>query len=418
MSADVKGSKAVEEYYDDLETRDPAAREAAQFARLAEQVRHAQSCAPYYRRVLDKVDAGALTDRVALATLPLTRKADLIARQREEPPFGGLAAVPPEQLRRIFQSPGPIYDSEGRGADSWRTARAFHAAGFRPGDIIHNTFSYHLTPAGAMVESGAEALGCVVIPAGTGNTDLQVAMIAHVRPRCYAGTPSFLRILISRAKELGADISSLTTASVAAEALPPRLRADLNEAGLTVTQWYGTADLGLIAYESPAMEGMIVDEGVIVEIVRPGTGDPLPDGEVGEVVVTTFSREYPLIRFATGDLSAVLPGPSPCGRTNMRLRGWLGRADQTVKVKGIFVHPSQIAEVTRRHPGIVKARLVVSRQDGRDVMTLVCAGDGIDTGVVAETLKMVCTVSGRVETAPLESLPNDGKVIDDTRPVE
>ena len=406
------------DYFDDLETRDPAAREAAQFVRLAEQVRHAQRSSPYYQRMLAEVDAGAFTDRAALAALPLTRKSDLIARQREEPPFGGLAAVPPGQLRRIFQSPGPIHDLEGRGVDGWRTARAFHAAGFRSGDIIHNTFSYHLTPAGAMVESGAEALGCAVIPAGTGNTDQQVGVIAHVRPCCYAGTPSFLRILIARARELGADISCLTTASVAAEALPASLRLELTEAGLAVTQWYGTADLGLIAYESPAMEGMIVDEGVIVEIVRPGTGDPLPDGEVGEVVVTTFSREYPLIRFATGDLSAVLPGPSPCGRTNMRLRGWLGRADQTVKVKGIFVHPSQIAEVTRRHPGIVKARLVVSRQDGRDVMTLVCAGDGIDTGVVAETLKMVCTVSGRVETAPLESLPNDGKVIDDTRPVE
>lgn len=406
------------EYYDDLETRDPAAREAAQFARLADQVRHARSCAPYYQRVLTAVDAEALTDRAALATLPLTRKSDLISLQQTEPPFGGLAAIPPGYLRRIFRSPGPIYDLEGRGVDSWRTARAFYAAGFRSGDIVHNTFSYHLTPAGAMVESAAEALGCAVIPAGVGNTDQQIGVIAHVRPRCYAGTPSFLRILISRAQELGADISSLTAASVAAEALPPPLRAELTEAGFGVTQWYGTADLGLIAYESSAMEGMIVDEGVIVEIVRPGTGDPLPDGEVGEVVVTTFERDYPLIRFATGDLSAILAKPSPCGRTNMRLRGWLGRADQTTKVKGIFVHPSQVAEVMRRHPGIVKARLVVSRSNERDVMTLVCGGDGIDAGAVAETLKTVCNISGRVEIRSLEALPNDGKVIDDTRSVE
>jgi phenylacetate-CoA ligase len=408
----------MDAYFDNLETRDHSAREAALFAQLSVQVRHARETAPYYHRILRDVDAEALVDRAALATLPVTRKSDLIACQRAELPFGGLVAVPPGRLRRIFQSPGPIYDAEGHGPDAWRTARAFHAAGFRPEDIIHNTFSYHLTPAGVMVESGAEALGCAVIPAGTGNSDLQVRVIEDVRPRCYAGTPSFLRILISKARELGADISSLKTASVAAEALPPRLRAELNEAGIAVTQWYATADLGLIAYESSAMEGMIVDEGVIVEIVRPGTGDALAEGEVGEVVVTTFSRDYPLIRFATGDLSAVLAGQSPCGRTNMRLKGWLGRADQTAKVKGMFVHPSQVAEVTRRHPGIVKARLVVSRQDEKDVMTLYCAGDGIDVAAVARTLQMVCTVSGRVELSAPDSLPNDGKVIDDIRTLD
>lgn len=404
-----------DQYYDQLETRDPEVRHAALLAALLAQIRNAKENAPYYARTLAAVDPEAVIDSAALAALPLTRKADLIEVQQEALPFGGLATVPAGQMRRIFQSPGPIYDVEGHGGDYWRTARAFHAAGFRAGEVVHNTFAYHFTPAGVMVETGVAALGCAVFPAGVGNTELQVRAIHDIRPACYAGTPSFLKVLLDKAEEENVDLSSLTKASVAGEGLPPSLRADLAGRGIAVLQWYGTADLGLIAYESPAKEGLIVDEGVIVEIVRPGTGDPVPEGEVGEVVVTTLSREYPLIRFATGDLSAVLPGGSPCGRTNMRLRGWMGRADQATKVKGMFVHPAQIAEVVRRHPELLKARLVVSQEDGTDVMTLHCETHGADAAAVEETLQAVCKLKGRVQLTAPGTLPNDGKVIDDVR---
>jgi phenylacetate-CoA ligase len=405
----------MSEHYDDLETRDPRARESAQFAGLPFQMANAKANAPHYARLFAGIEPSTIAGRQALARLPLTRKSELIDLQRASPPFGGLATVAPGRLMRVFQSPGPIYDVEGHGRDYWRTARAFHAAGFRAGEVVHNAFAYHLTPAGSMVESGAHAIGCAVFPAGTGNTDLQVRAIADVRPTCYAGTPSFLKILLDKGRETGADLSSLKKAAVAGEALPPSLRAELNGLGVDVLQWYATADLGLIAYESPAMAGLIVDEGVIVEIVRPGTGDPVPDGEVGEVVVTTFSRDYPLIRFATGDLSAVLPGASPCGRTNMRLKGWLGRADQTTKVKGMFVHPEQVADVVKRHPEIRKARLVVSQEGGVDVMTLHCETHAVNAVAVAETLAAVCKLKGKVELTAPGTLPNDGKVIDDIR---
>jgi len=405
----------MSEFYDDLETRDHRAREVAQFAELPFQIANAKDNAAFYRRLFKDVSPQDITSRTALAALPLTRKSELIELQRNAPPFGGLATAAPGDLVRIYQSPGPIYDLEPLGRDTWRTARALYAAGFRDGDVIHNTFSYHFTPAGSMVERGALALGCTVFPAGPANTELQVRAIHDIRPTCYAGTPSFLRILLDKGREMGLDTSSLTRASVAAEALPPAVRAELKAAGISATQWYGTADLGMIAYESSAMEGLIVDEGIIVEIVKPGTGEPLPEGEVGEVVVTVFSREYPLIRFATGDLSAVMPGESPCGRTNMRLKGWMGRADQTTKVKGMFVHPSQIADVLKRHPEIRKARLVVGHERGRDVMTLQCETEGVDAAAVGETLQAVCKLKGRIEIVAPGSLPNDGKVIDDAR---
>jgi phenylacetate-CoA ligase len=408
----------MSEFYDDLETRDGEAREAAQFAALPFQIANARDNAPFYRGLFKDVSPGDITGREALATLPLTRKSELIDLQRNDPPFGGLATKAPGDLVRIYQSPGPIYDLEPLGRDYWRTARALHAAGFRAGEVIHNTFSYHFTPAGAMVERGAVALGCTVFPAGPANTDLQVRAIHDIRPTCYAGTPSFLKILLEKGRELALDTSSLNKASVAAEALPPRVRAEIKAAGIDAVQWYGTADLGMIAYESRAMEGLIVDEGIIVEVVRPGTGDPVSEGEVGEVLVTVFSRDYPLIRFATGDLSAVMPGTSPCGRTNMRLKGWLGRADQTTKVKGMFVHPNQIADVLKRHPEIVKARLVVDREDGRDVMTLHCETEGVNAAAVGESLQAVCKLKGRVEAAAPGALPNDGKVIDDVRSYE
>jgi phenylacetate-CoA ligase len=388
------------------------------FQTLPDHIRHTKANAPYFAALLKDVDPAAVTDRRALARLPVTRKSQLVDLQKKDPPLGGLTAVKPNRLARIFQSPGPTYDAEGFGRDWWRLARALHAAGFRAGDIMHNTFAYHFTPAGTMLEAGAHALGCAVFPAGVGNTELQVRAIADVRPTGYSGTPSFLKTILEKGKEMGADLSSLKKALVAGEALPPALRAEIAAYGIDVLQCYASADLGLIAYESSAKEGLIVDEGLIIEVVRPGTGDPVPEGEVGEVVATTFCREYPLIRFATGDLSAVLAGPSPCGRTNTRLKGWMGRADQTTKVRGMFVHPAQIADVLRRHSEVVRARLVVDQRDGKDEMTLHCevaAGNDALAAAIAETTHALCKLRGAVTFAAPGSLPNDGKVIEDRR---
>ena len=408
-------------YYDTLETREPGERERALMAALPAQIGHAQKNAPAFARILDGIDPREIASRRALAQLPVTRKSDLMERQRASPPFGGLNATPPGRLGRIFISPGPIHDPEGAGPDYWRTARALFAAGFRAGDVIQNCFSYHFTPAASMVECGARQLGCAVIPAGTGQTDMQVQAMAALRPAGYAGTPSFLRIIIERAIELGADISSVDRAGVSAEALSPGLRRWLNDHGLKrALQWYGTADLGLIAYESEAMEGMILDEGIIVELVRPGTGDPVSDGEIGEIVVTVLGTDYPLVRFATGDLSAAMPGRSPCGRTNARIRGWMGRADQSTKVKGLFVHPSQVAEVIGRHSEILRARLVVDNAGGQDRMTLHCelregALAALPAQVVAETLREVTKLRGEVQFHRPGELPNDGRVIEDAK---
>ncbi len=406
-------------YYDTLETRDPVAREAALLQALPALLAAARRHTPAFARILAAVDPAAVTSRAALARLPVTRKTDLMELQRHSRPFGGCTTVAPGELARIFQSPGPIYDPEGRRPDYWRFARALFAAGFRRGELIHNTFSYHFTPAGSMLETGAHALGCAVFPAGGGQTELQLAAIADLKPQGYVGTPSFLKIIFDKAAELGVAVSSLRKALVTAEALPASLRREIQERGVQVLQCYATADLGLIAYETPAMEGMVVDEGVLIEIVRPGTGEPVPEGEVGELVVTTLTPEYPLIRFGTGDLSAILPGASPCGRTNIRIRGWLGRADQTTKVKGMFVHPSQVAEVLRRHPRILKGRLVVSSDQHSDVMTLHCEIEGeppaaLEPAVVT-TIREVCKLRAGVVFAAPASLPNDGKVIDDTR---
>jgi phenylacetate-CoA ligase len=406
------------EFFDDLEIQDPQRREERLMAALARQVAHAKADAPHYRALLAEVEAAAVTSRAALATLPVTRKSELIELQPQSPPFGGMVALPPGKLARIFQSPGPIYDPEGRGSDWWRFARALHAAGFRAGEIVHNSFSYHMTPAGSMFETAAHALGCAVFPGGVGNTELQARAVADVKPAGYTGTPSFLKTLIEKGREIGVDVSSLRKACVTGEALPPSLRAALKDLGIAVLQCYGTADLGLVAYESPAQEGMIVDENVVVEIVRPGTGDPVPDGEVGEVLVTSLTPEYPLIRFATGDLSAIMAGTSPCGRTNARIKGWMGRADQTTKVKGMFVHPQQVAEVVRRHPQVGRARLVVDRQGETDRMTLHCEVDGRPEGLekaLADTVQAVLKLKGGVAFAVPGSLPNDGKVIEDAR---
>jgi len=404
-------------YFDALETRVPEQREQALLKALPGQIALAKT-APGFARILKDVDPASVADRKALARLPVTRKSALIQMQKEKPPFAGLAAAKPGELARIFMSPGPIFDPEGRRADWWRLARALHAAGFRRGDLVLNCFSYHLTPAGSMLESGAHALRCAVIPGGVGNSEGQVQAIQGLRPRCYTGTPSFLKIILDKAAELDADVSSLARALVSAEALPSALRAEFEARGVKTVQCYASADLGLIAYESEAKEGMIVDEALILEIVRPGTGDPVAEGEVGEVVVTTFNPDYPLVRFATGDLSAVLPGPSPCGRTNLRIKGWMGRADQTAKVRGMFVHPEQIAEVLRRHPQVRKARLVIDRVKDNDEMTLKCEGASADAGLVkaiGETVQTVCKLRGTVQIVAPGTLPNDGKVIEDVR---
>ena len=407
-------------YYDSLETRHPETREAELFASLREHLR-AATRAPAIARLLDGVDLDAVTDRNALAALPVIRKSELMALQADSPPFGGLIPGTVADYANVFASPGPIFEPAPRRADPFRLARALFAAGVRKGDFVHNTFSYHFTPAGAMLEGGARAIGCAVFPAGVGQTELQVQAIARLRPNVYIGTPSFLNILLDKAAERGEDVSSIRKGLVSGEALPPSLRKAIGERGVSVLQCFATADVGLIAYESPALEGMILDEGAIVEIVRPGTGDPVPEGEVGEIVVTPLNPDYPLVRFATGDLSAVMPGTSPCGRTNTRIRGWMGRADQTTKVRGMFVHPSQVADVVRRHPEIARARLVVTSVDNQDVMTLRCeseAGDASAAAAIAETVRDVCKLRGAVEIVEPGTLANDGKVIEDARTYE
>ena len=407
------------EYYDSLETRDPVAREQALFAALPAQIAHAKKNAPGFSRILADFDPQAITTRAALARLPVTRKSDLGELQKRQPPLGGLNATPLNKLAKIFVSPGPVYEPEGAAPDWWRTARALFAAGFRSGDLVINTFAYHFTPAGSMMESGARALGCTVVPSGIGQTEMQVSTIADLRISAFIGTPSFLKLIVEKADELKVDIGCLRYAMVGGEYLPPALRKSLAKRGIRVMQSYGTADLGSLAYESALAdgfitEGMILDEGLLLEIVRPGTGDPEAPGEVGEVVITTFNPDYPLVRFGTGDLSAVLPGISPCGRTNVRIKGWMGRADQTTKVRGMFVTPKQVGEIMRRHPEVLKARLVVAGTTGNDNMTLRCEGRGEDAALVA-SIRDVTKLRGEIEFVPAGSLPNDGKVIDDTR---
>ena len=409
-------------FYDALETRSSAEREAAFMAALPQQVAHAQQASSAFAEILAGVDAQAVTSREALAHLPVTRKTQLAERQqaeRERDVFGGFASIGfGAAMPRVFSSPGPLYEPEGQRRDYWRMARALYAAGFRAGELVHNCFSYHFVPAGSMMESGAHALGCTVFPGGTGQTEQQVQAMADLKPAAYAGTPSFLKIIVERAQEMGVALPSLKKAMLSAEALPPSLRDWFGERGIAAYQSYGTADLGLIAYETSAREGLVLDEGVIVEIVRPGTGDPVPEGEVGELVVTTLNPDYPLIRFGTGDLSAVLPGQCPTGRTNTRIKGWMGRADQTTKVRGMFVHPGQIAAVTRRFPQVQRARLVVSGEMANDQMVLHVETTETAAGFaqqVQEALREVTKLRGEVQMVAPGSLPNDGKVIEDAR---
>ncbi len=406
-------------HYDALETRDPEQRERDFFARLPDFLARALS-APGWAAQLAGIDPNAVNSRAALARLPVLRKPELAARQRESPPFGGFNLTAPGSTRRLLMSPGPMFEPEGAAQDYWGAARALFAAGFRPSDVVHNCFAYHLTPGGFIMESGAHALGCAIIPAGTGNTEQQLDAIAHFKPSGYVGTPDFLKILLDAAGKAGKDASSLKRGLVSGAALPASLRRELAARGIELCQCYATADLGVIAYESDAREGMIVNETGLVEIVRPGTGDPVAAGEVGEVLVTSLNPDYPMIRLATGDLSAVMPGQSPCGRTNMRIAGWMGRADQTTKVKGMFVHPAQVAEIGKRHPGLGRLRLAVTRAGEQDMMTLSaeCAAptDGLQEAVAA-TVQSVTKLRGEVLLVAPGSLPNDGKVIADERPV-
>ncbi len=405
-------------YFDKFETTNSEKREKAHFRELRALLEYARGKAPALKKQLKGIDIKALKDREALAGVPVLRKSDLLAMQQAAPPFAGLTTVKPGQLARLLISPGPIADPEGIYMDWWGAARSLSAAGFAKGDVVLNTFSYHFTPGGFIMDSGAQALGCAVIPAGPGNTEQQLQAIALFRPAAYCGTPDFLKILFDKAAEAKADISCIRKALVSGAAFPPSLQAEVKKLGVDAYQTYATADLGVIAYESEARQGLICNEGIIVEIVRPGTDDPVQDGEVGEVVVTRLNEEYPLLRLGTGDLSKFLPGLSPCGRTNRRLAGWMGRADQRTKVKGMFVDPAQVDAIGKRHPELGRLRLIVSRANEQDVMILKAEAQGAPAGLaekVGETLAGLLKLRGAVELVKPGSLPNDGKVISDER---
>ncbi|WP_027554710.1 phenylacetate--CoA ligase family protein [Bradyrhizobium sp. Cp5.3] len=404
-------------HYDALETREAAAREAELFSRLPGVLRSAMA-APAYAERLGGVDPASVTSRAALARLPVLRKSELPALHKASQPFGGFVAAAPGAFARLFTSPGPIFEPEGRQADPWRGARALFAAGFREGDVVLNTFSYHLTPGGFIFDASARALGCAVIPAGPGNTEAQFELIEAYRPVGYSGTPDFLKILLDAAAASGRDVSSIKRALVSGAAFPPSLQAEIKARGIDAYQAFGTADLGLIAFETEAREGMVVNEDLILEIVKPGTGDPVAEGDVGEIVVTSLDPHHPWIRLALGDLTAALPGPSKCGRTNMRIKGWMGRADQTTKVKGMFIRPEQIAEIGKRHPALGRLRLVVTRERETDAMIL-RAETGAPSDALREelaaSLRAVTKLGGSVELVSPGLLPNDGKVIADER---
>ena len=409
-------------FFDALETRSPELREAALMAALPLHIANSQKNTAAFTTLFGDVDANSITSRQALATLPVTRKSELLELQKASQSsdvFGGFSSLlRGPNMPRVFSSPGPIYEPEGTAKDYWRAGRAMYAAGFRSGDLAHNSFSYHMTPGAFIMESGLHAVGCTVFPAGIGQTEQQLEAIAALRPDGYAGTPSFLRILVEKAIETGCDISSMKKGLVGGEAFPPSLRDWFTARGMAIYQCYATADLGLIAYETEAREGLVIDEGVIVEIVRPGTGDPVAEGEVGEVVVTTLNPDYPLIRFGTGDLSALLPGHCPTGRTNSRIKGWMGRADQTVKIRGMFVHPGQVATITKRFPEVIKARLVVSGEMANDSMHFQVEAAATPSGLdqkISEAIRDVTKLRSTVELVAPGSLPNDGKVIEDAR---
>jgi phenylacetate-CoA ligase len=406
------------DFYDHLETRDPNDRRSQQVLAVAGQVAHAQATCPAWADILQGIEAAKITSVESIAELPVTRKSSLIELQKNNMPFGGLVSSEAAPLAYVFTSPGPINEPGFDVPDHWHFARALYAGGLRKGDLVHNTFSYHFTPAGIMFDNAAKALGCTVIAAGVGSSEMQAQSIATLKPKAYVGTPSFLKIVLEKADELGLDVSSMTHAVVGGEPFFPAQQAFFRARSLQVVQGYATADLGSIAYETPAQEGMVIDEDVYVEIVRPGTGDLVADGEVGEVLVTNFNPHYPLIRFATGDMSAILAGQSPCGRTNRRIKGWMGRADQATKVRGMFVRPEQVAGLVAKHDGLIKVRLEIRQIDGRDDMLVLCEttdATNVLAAQITDSVRSVLQVRGEVTLKPLGSLPNDGKVIDDQR---
>ena len=408
-------------HYDGLETRSAAERQQALAEALPRQIAHARTHSPHYAETLAHIEPTKVVDTAELAKLPIVSKSVLGELQRSRPPLGGINTVPVGEFARILQSAGPLYGGEARCTDYWRLARGMYAAGFRRGDLIHNGFTYHFAPGAYMIDRGAAALGCAMFPAGPSQTELQVRAMLDLQPTGYAGTPSFLGILLDKAKDMGEPVRSLCKGIVSGEPLTAALKQQFEEHQIEVRQFYATGDIGMIAYETAACEGLIVDEGVIVEIVRPGSGEPVPDGEVGEVVVTNFNREYPLIRFATGDLSVILPGHCPTGRTNSRIKGWMGRANQSTKVRGLFVHPSQIYEIAARHAELGRVRLLVRRDEGRDSITLQAEVDSLPEGLepeLVESIRTICKLRGAVEFLAPGQLPNDGKIIDDQRPLE
>ena len=392
-------------YFDTLETRSLDERHAQQSAALMEQLARATSADG---NCLDTSGVSGIDD---LAKLPVLRKSELVKWQAEKPPFGGINT---SNVAHIFQSPGPIYEPGGISHDWWRIGRFLHARGIGKGDIVQNCFGYHLTPAGSIFENGARAVGATVLPAGTGQTELQVRAAKDVGSTAYAGTPDYLKVILDKADEMGVQLG-FTKAAVGGGALFPSLRQEYADRGILCLQNYATADLGNVAYESQAQEGMIVDEGIILEIVIPGTGIPVEPGEVGEVIVTSLNPDYPLIRFVTGDLSAVMSGTSPCGRTNMRIKGWMGRADQTTKIKGMFVRPEQVADLVASHDGIERARVVASRADEKDVLTVQIESAGTDASTFEQAVQATLKMKGKIELVALGALPRDGLVIEDQR---
>ena len=392
-------------YFDTLETRSADERATQQSAALMEQL----ACATNADG--NCLDANGVAGIDDLAKLPVLRKSELVKWQAEKLPFGGINT---SNVAHIFQSPGPIYEPGGITYDWWRVGRFLHALGIGKGDIVQNCFGYHLTPAGSIFENGARAVGATVLPAGTGQTELQVRAAKDVGSTVYAGTPDYLKVILDKADEIGATLN-ISKAAVGGGALFPSLRQEYADRGILCLQNYATADLGNVAYESQAQEGMIVDEGIILEIVTPGTGTLVEPGEVGEVIVTSLNPDYPLIRFATGDLSAVMTGTSPCGRTNMRIKGWMGRADQTAKIKGMFVRPEQVADLVASHEGIARARVVASRKDEKDVLTVQIETTANDAAGFETAIQSTLKMKGTIELVDLGALPRDGLVIEDQR---
>ncbi len=405
------------EYFDALETRSVAQRESDLFDHFPEFLVDIIKRIPGWGIRFADIDVSQINSREKLAELPVMRKPQLMEAQSNHPPFGNFVDTSLLTGNRIFMSPGPVWEPQAPGVDPWQAARSFHAAGFRPGDIVHCSMGFSMTPGGAILDEGIRALGGVVYPAGVGNTEMQVEAASILKPIGYAGTPDYLQTLLDKAEERGKDLSSIKRAFVSGGALFPSMREAYNARGITVLQGYATADIGAIAHETmhdgKLCDGMIINENLIVEIVRPGSDDPVKPGEVGEMVVTCFNKAYPLVRFGTGDMSAVIEEPSPCGRTNMRIKGWMGRVDQRTKIKGMFVDPKQINELVKAVDGMVRARLVVKREAQKDVMVLKAVGSSLNTDKVTEQLATIAKLNGTVEI--VESLPNDGKVIDDQR---